>query len=112
MKNVALLAGSNDVLDMVEPTTFQESWNHPDPIQREKWRTDIRKEFHDVNNRQVWRKIKRSGMPPDRRCMKTKWVSKINRNGIFRARLLACGHSQIDGVDYTANYAPVINGVT
>ena len=75
--NVALLAGSNDVLDMVEPTTFQESWNHLDPIQREKWRTAIRKEFHDMNRRQVWRKIKRSEIPPGRRCVKTKWVFKI-----------------------------------
>ena len=40
---VALLAGSDDVLDTVEPTTFQESWNHPDPIQKEKWRTAIGK---------------------------------------------------------------------
>ena len=76
-ENVALLAGSDDVLDMAEPTTFQESWNHPDPTQREKWRTAIRKKFHDVNNCQVWRKIKRSEIPPDRRCMKTKWVFKI-----------------------------------
>ena len=42
-ENVALLSGGNDVLDMVEPTTFQESWNHPDPIQSEKWSTSIRK---------------------------------------------------------------------
>ena len=51
-------------------------------------------------------------MPPDRRCVKTKWVFKINRNGIFRARLVACGYSQIAGVAYTANYAPFINDVT
>ena len=96
---------------MVEPTTFQESWNHPDPIQREKWRTDIRKEFHDINHRQVWRDIKRSEMPPDRRCVKTKWVFKINQNGIFRPRLVACDYSKIAGVGYTANYATVINDV-
>ena len=47
---VALLAGRDDVLDMVEPTTFQESWDHPDPIKSEKWRTDIRKYFHDINH--------------------------------------------------------------
>ena len=40
-ENIALLSGSNDVIDIVEPTTFQELWNHPDPIQREKWRTSI-----------------------------------------------------------------------
>ena len=51
--NVALLSGSDDVLEMVEPKTFQESWNHPDPIKSEKRRTAIRKEFHDMNHRQV-----------------------------------------------------------
>ena len=51
-------------------------------------------------------------MPPDRRCVKTKWVFKKKGNGIFFARLVACGSSQISDVDYTANYAPVINDVT
>ena len=37
---------------------------------------------------------------------------KIKRNGIFSACLLDCGYNQISGVDYTANYAPVINDVT
>ena len=51
-------------------------------------------------------------MPPDRRCVKTKWVFKIKRNGIFRAHLVACGYSKISGVDYTENYALFINDVT
>ena len=75
--NVASLSGSNVVLDRVEPTTFQELWNHPDPIKCEKLRTAIRKEFHDMNHSQVWRKIKISEMPPDRCCIKTKLVFKI-----------------------------------
>ena len=65
-----------------------------------------------MNPRQVWRNIKRIEMPPDRCCVKTKWVLKIKRNGIFRASLVACGYSQISGVDYTESYAPVINDVT
>ena len=76
-ENVAILGGSNDVFDTLKPMTFQESWNYPDPIKHEKWRTTIRKEFHDINHRQVWRKIKRSEIPPGRRCVKTKWVFKI-----------------------------------
>ena len=51
-------------------------------------------------------------MPPDRRCVNTKWLFNIKRNVIFRARLVACGYSQIAGVDYRGNYAPVINYVT
>ena len=98
--------------DLVEPTTFRDAWDHPDPVQREKWREAIRKEFGDMNRRGVWRKILRSKMPRDRRCVKNKWVFKIKRNGVFRARLVACGYSQIAGVDFSDNYAPVINDVT
>ena len=61
---------------------------------------------------QAWRKIKRSEIPPYRRCVKNKWAFKIKQNGIFRARLVARGYIQISGVNYTTNYAPVINDVT
>ena len=44
--------------------------------------------------------------------MKNKWVFKIKRNGVFRARLVACGYSQVPGVDFTDFYSPVINDVT
>jgi Reverse transcriptase (RNA-dependent DNA polymerase) len=51
-------------------------------------------------------------MPKNRRCVKCKWVFKIKRSGVYRARLVACGYSQIAGVDFSSNYAPVINDVT
>ena len=60
----------------------------------------------------VWEKIPKSRMPPNKRCVKHKWVLNIKRNGVFRARLVACGYSQIPGVDFTENFAPVINDVT
>jgi len=43
--------------DEVEPRNFREAWDHPDPVKREKWRMAIRKEFKDMINREVWRKI-------------------------------------------------------
>ncbi len=43
--------------------------------------------------------------------MKNRWVWKVKRNGIFRARLVACGYSQIPGIDFTENYSPVVNDV-
>ena len=63
-------------------------------------------------SRGVWRKTKRHDIPNNRRCVKCKWVFKIKRNGVFRARLVACGYSQIPGVDFQENYAPVIHDVT
>ena len=64
-----------------------------------------------MTNQGVWRKVKRSSVPVGRRCIKCKWVLKVKRDGIFRARLVACGYSQIPGLDFSENYAPVINDV-
>jgi Reverse transcriptase (RNA-dependent DNA polymerase) len=36
----------------------------------------------------------------------------VKRNDIFRARLVACGYSQVPGVDFNESYAPVINDVS
>ena len=51
-------------------------------------------------------------MPNGRKCIKNRWVFDVKRNGIFRPRLVACGYSQVPGVDFTESYAPVINDVT
>jgi hypothetical protein len=32
----------------------------------------------------------------------------VKRNGVFRARLVACGYSQVPGVDFTESFAPVL----
>jgi len=95
----------------IEPTTFHEAYYHPDPEQQEKWREAIKKEFRDMQRRGVWKKVRRTTVPQNWRCIKCKWVFKIKRDGTFRARLVACGYSQVPGVDYTENYAPVINDV-
>ena len=65
-----------------------------------------------IKVRKVWNKIKRREMPKGRRCVKSKWVFDIKRNGLFKVRLVACGYSQIPGVDFTELFAPVINDVS
>jgi hypothetical protein len=97
---------------MMEPKTFQKAWNHTNSEEKTKWQEAIRKEFKDMINRKVWTKIKRAKIPPGRRCVKHKWVFKIKRNGIHQARLVACGYSQIPGIDHDEVYAPVVNDVT
>jgi len=59
----------------------------------------------------VWRKVRCTTVPKNHQCIKCKWIFKIKRDGTFRARLVACNYSQVPGVDYTENYAPVINDV-
>jgi len=96
----------------IEPTTFWEAYDHPNPKQHAKWRAAIQKEFHNMNQQGVWCKVHRSSIPKGWQCIQSKWVFKIKRNGVFCARLVACGYSQIPGVDFTENFAPVVNDVT
>ncbi len=51
-------------------------------------------------------------IPSGRHCIKSMWVFKIKRDGMFQARLIACRYSQILGVNFTENYALVMNDVT
>jgi Reverse transcriptase (RNA-dependent DNA polymerase) len=44
--------------------------------------------------------------------VKHKWVFDIKRSGIFRAILVACGYSQVAGIDFTQVFSPVCNDVT
>ena len=51
-------------------------------------------------------------IPENRRLIGNKWLFKIKRDGTYRARLVALGYSQIPGVDYTGNFAPVAHDVS
>ena len=50
--------------------------------------------------------------PNDHRLVGCRWVFKVKRNGVYHARLVANGFSQISGMDFTDNYSPVVNDVT
>ena len=105
------LVGGTDTSKEV-PLTFREAWDHEDPTERKLWREAIRKEFHDMIRRGVWRDFKTSQVPKDRRLIGCKWVFRIKNDGRHRARLCALGYTQIAGIDHQDNFAPVINDVT
>jgi hypothetical protein len=83
-----------------EPETFEDAYYHPNHEERMKWREEISKEFNEMKEKGVYEKICKSELPNGRTCIKNKWVFEIKSNGIFRARLVACGYSQVPGVDY------------
>ena len=95
-----------------EPKTFQEAWHCQNEKERKNWRTAIRKEMRSMIDREVWRKTERKKIPNDRRPIGNKCIFKIKRDGTYRARLVALGYSQIPGVYYTDNFAPVAHDVT
>jgi hypothetical protein len=93
------------------PRSFKEAWNHPDPFQRKKWRDAILKELNKMRIMNIWRLIKIAEMEPGKKCIKYKWVLTIKRNGTFRAQLVACGYSQVLGIDFTEYFAPVLTDI-
>ena len=95
-----------------EPKTFQEAWHCPVESERDSWRVSIRKEIRSMIERVVWRKTDRKRIPSNRRLIGNKWVFKIKRDGTYRARLVALGYSQIPGVDYTDNFAPIAHDLS
>ena len=95
-----------------EPKTFQDGWHNPVEAERNNWQIAIRKEIKSMINRGVWRKIDKVKIPENRRLIGNKCVFKIKRDGTYRTRLVALGYSQIQGVDYTDNFAPVAQDVS
>ena len=103
---LAMLTGAMD------PVLFDEAYNADDPEDRVGWRNGIEKEFNDMKKRGVWVKAKKRDIPEGANLLGCKWVFKKKKNGVYRAKLVAKGYDQIPGVDYTENFAPVINNVT
>ena len=60
----------------------------------------------------VWRKTKKVNFPKNCRCVKSKWLFKVKTNGVLCARLVACGYSQVPGVQFSKNYSPVVHNIT
>jgi len=62
--------------------------------------------------RGVWKNVPLDDVPEGRRLIGSKWVFKEKRDGRFRARLVCLGYSKVPGVDFSDNFAPVMNDVT
>jgi Reverse transcriptase (RNA-dependent DNA polymerase) len=60
----------------------------------------------------VWEVNKKEDIPKDRRTIKCKWIFQVKQNGVFQARLVACGYSQIPEIDFNESFAPVINNIS
>ena len=92
-----------------DPKNYRETTTLPDS---EEWWKGMVTEFENMEKRHVWELLKRSDVPADKRLVGNKWVYKKKDDGRYRARTVALGYSQIPGVDYTENFAPVVNDET
>ncbi len=65
-----------------------------------------------MEDRGVWKAFKVKDIPKNKRLIQNKWVLEIKRNGIFRARNVAKGFSQVGGSDFDQIYSPMVHDIT
>ena len=94
-----------------EPRTLKEALEGK---QREHWLAAAKKEFHSLIENRVWRYVPAMQCTAaGRRPIGCKWVFKLKLNADgsvdkYKARLVAQGFTQREGVDYDEVFAPVL----
>ena len=88
----------------VREWTFRDILRMPTAQQKE-WKDACREELEALRKRNVFEMV---NLPPGRKAIKNRWVFDIKTDGRKRARLVAKGFSQIDGIDYDEIFSPVV----
>jgi hypothetical protein len=101
-KYSGLIAQLNLVIDS-EPSTFDEAVKH------KVWKDAMIEEYETILKNDVWEVVPR---PQGKSIVTSKWIYKIKHaaNGSvekFKARFVARGFSQKEGIDYDEIFAPV-----
>ena len=94
------------LLDHDEPTNYEEAMMSPDST---KWLEAMRSEIRSMYENKVWTL---TDLPNDRRAIEIKWIFKRKTDAdssvtIYKARIVAKGFRQVQGVDYDENFSLV-----
>ena len=86
---IAMLAKDKVAEEEEETKIFDEVWNHANEESYREWCEAIQRNFGAWKSSRYDR---RHLMPPSQWCVKCKQVVKIKQNGMYQARLVACGY--------------------
>ncbi|CAJ2641766.1 unnamed protein product [Trifolium pratense] len=100
LRNEESLVG---LISMMEPSKVDEA------LQDDAWIVAMQEELNQFQRNDVWTLVSK---PSHKNIIGTKWVfrNKLNEQGEVvrnKARLVAQGYSQQEGIDYTETFAPV-----
>lgn len=79
-----------------------------------KWCATMQEEFQTLKSNLTWKLCPR---PSHRNAIANKWIYKVNQREDdtierFKARLVARGYKQYDGIDFIENFIPIIKTST
>ena len=92
---------------ILTPSTRRQALATP---QKELWLEAEQKEIQSITTKKV---LQEAQLPRGKKLLRTKWVYKIKYGtegqlSSYKVRLVACGYSQIFGIDFDKTYSPVI----
>jgi hypothetical protein len=101
---------SKAVSELQETRSSLKEWTYRDimrlPSDRlPEWEQACQRELETLSKRQVFEVVKR---PSGRKVIKNRWVFDVKDDGRKRARLVAKGFSQVEGMDYDQVFSPVV----
>lgn len=90
-----------------DPRTYDEALNSP---QRNEWIAAMEEELSSLHKMRTWTLVPRTA---EIKAVKSKWVFRIKRNASghidkYKARLVAVGCSQVQGIDFFETFSPVV----
>ena len=105
--NIDQLANDDDP----DPETYEEAMRRPD---KDKWEAAIQEERASLEKHKTWNLVP---LPGGRVAIGCRWVLRRKRNAKrevirYKARLVALGYSQREGIDYNETFSPVVKMAT